>query len=309
MRRSLSLGLGSVILGSLVFIACGGGGDGGDRPDDETGGGTSGTGPTGGTSGASTGGSVTGGTSGSAGSGTGGSGAGSGGSAGTDDCAPCTPSTACPTIMPPADGIINNFENVFVGEGEPPENGIYGANDETGMLKAEWWLGYFSGAYAYPDPSDTCSEPPVSSLTRSLEGGELHVTGTVGTYSGFGTWMEQCIIDMSAFSGISFRIGGDVGPTGTLQLRVFAQSNTATDECRPGRGGCTDATCTPVTYTVTVPSTPEVVTVAWEDFTGGLPSATLDPSEIWQFQWDFDWAEGSTPYPVDVTLDDVTLTP
>jgi hypothetical protein len=305
MRRSVSLGLGSVILGSLVFIACGGGGDGGDRPDDETGG-TSGTGPTGGTAGVSTGGSVSGGTAGSGGSA--GSGAGSGGSAGTDECT-CTPTTGCPTIMAPADGIINNFDNVFVGEGEAPENGIYGANDETGTLKTEWWLGYFSGAYAYPDPSDTCSEPPVSSLTRSLAGGELHVTGTVGTYSGFGTWMEQCIIDMSAFSGISFLIGGDAGPTGTVQLRVFTQSNTATDECRPGRGGCTEATCTAVTFTVTVPSTPEVVTVAWEDFTGGMPSATLDPSEIWQFQWDFDWADGTTPYPVDVTLDDVTLTP
>jgi hypothetical protein len=35
----------------------------------------------------------------------------------------------------------------------------------------------------------------------------------------------------------------------------------------------------------------------------------VNPAQIWQFQWDFDWAEGGTPFPVDVTLDDVTLTP
>jgi hypothetical protein len=210
--------------------------------------------------------------------------------------------------MPPADGILNNFENLYVDPAELPENGIYGANDETGALKEEWWLGYFSGAYAYPDASDTCttSETP---LTRSLAGGELHVTGTVGTYSGLGIWMEQCLIDMSASSGISFRIGGDAGPTGTVQLRALARTNTAAIECRPGRGECADATCSPATVAVTVPSTPEVVTVSWDDFTAGMPSAGVDPSEIWQFQLDFDWADGTTPYPVDVTLDDVTLTP
>jgi len=135
------------------------------------------------------------------------------------------------------------------------------------------------------------------------------VTGTVGTYSGFGTWMEQCLIDMSDFSGISFRIGGDPGPTGTVQLRAFTKTNSPEVECRPGRGTCTDASCSPATYTVTVPSSSEVVTVSWSDFSAGAPSPELDPAEIWQFQWDFDWTDGTTPYPVDVTLDDVMLTP
>jgi hypothetical protein len=279
-----------------LFIACSGDGET-DRPDDD--GMTGGTGPTGGAAGSGM-------TGGSAGGGAAGSG-GSGGSGGTDECA-CMPQTTCPTIMPPDDGIINNFENLFVDTNELPENGIYGANDEDGMVKMEWWLGYFSGAYAYPDASDPCATSDYL-LTRSLAGGELSVSGTVGTYSGFGTWMEQCHIDMSEYSGISFRIGGDAGPTGTVQLRAFTKTNSAEVECRPGRGTCTDATCTPSTYTVTVPSTPTVVTVSWSDFTAGAPSAGVDPAEIWQFQWDFDWADGTTPYPVDVTLDDVELTP
>ncbi|HEX6274552.1 MAG TPA: hypothetical protein VFZ53_16025 [Polyangiaceae bacterium] len=284
--------------GSYLVAACGGDGETGERPEET--GGTSGTGPTGGTSGSggSGGSGVTGGTAGSGGS---------GGSGGTD-CAPCTPAAECPTIMPPADGIINNFENLYVGAGELPENGIYGANEEDGSLKPEWWLGYFSGAYAYPDASDPCvtSEFP---LTRSLSGGELRVSGTVGTYSGFGTWLEQCLIDMSSYSGISFRIGGDPGPSGILRLRAFAQTNSAPVECRDDRGTCTAASCSPATYTITVPETPEVITVTWDDFVDGAPSAGVDPSEIWQFQWDFDWADGTSSYPVDITLDDVTLVP
>ena len=305
MRRSVSFsGLGLVLVGSLWFVACSGDGET-DRPDDETGG-TSGTGPTGGSS---TGGSTTGGSAGNAGSGVGGSagsGAGSGGSGGADECT-CTPAADCPTIAAPSDGVINDFDNLFVADGELAENGIYGANDAMGMLKTEWWLGYFSGAYAYPDASDTCATA-TNPLTRSLAGGQLEVTGTVGTYSGFGVWMEQCLVDMSDYTGLSFRIGGDAGPTGTVQLRAFAKTNTAAVECRPGRGACTDATCSPATYTVTVPSSPEVVTVTWADFTAGAPSMGVDPSEIWQFQFDFDWADGTTPFPVDITLDDVILT-
>ena len=296
MRRSVSFGvcgLGTMVVGSLLFIACSGDGET-DRPDDEgTTGGMGGTGPTGGSAGSGmTGGSA---------------GGGSGGTAGTDECA-CMQATDCPTIMAPSDGIINNFENLFVDTTELPENGIFGANNEDGTLKENWWLGYFSGAYAYPDASDMCATSDFP-LTRSLAGGELNVSGTVGTYSGFGTWMEQCHIYMSDYSGISFLIGGDAGPTGTLQLRAFTKTNTAEVECRPWRGTCADATCTPSTYTVTVPSTPTVVTVSWSDFTAGAPSAGVDPAEIWQFQWDFEWTDTTTPYAVDVTLDDVTLTP
>jgi hypothetical protein len=287
------------LAGSFVVAACGGDGETGERPEE-----------TGGSSGTGTGGTSTGGTSGSAGSGMTGGTAGSGGSGGSGgtDCAPCTPVAECPTIMPPEDGVINNFENLFVGEGELPENGIYGANDDTGALKPEWWLGYFSGSYAYPDASDECVTADYP-LTRSLAGGELNVSGTVGTYSGFGTWLEQCLIDMSSYSGISFRIGGDAGPSGIVRLRAFTQTNTAPPECRAARGTCTSGTCSPSTYTITVPATPEVMTVTWDDFAEGSPSVGVDPAEIWQFQWDFDWADGTTPYPVDITLDEVTLVP
>jgi hypothetical protein len=52
------------------------------------------------------------------------------------------------------------------------------------------------------------------------------------------------------------------------------------------------------------------VQVAWTELTGGSPEANVDPSKVLQLQWDFEWVDGmTTPYTVDVTVDDVVLTP
>jgi hypothetical protein len=57
-----------------------------------------------------------------------------------------------------------------------------------------------------------------------------------------------------------------------------------------------------------VPETEETITLHWGDFTGGSPNDGVDPSEIWQLQWDFAWAgDADTPYPIEVMLDDLTL--
>jgi len=310
MRRSLSLGFsgfGSVVVGSLLFVACGGDGETGDRPDET--GGASGTGPTGGSS---TGGTATGGTSGATTGGAGGAGTsgGSGGSAGTNTCKACEV-TACGTQTPPSN-VINDFSNLLVAA-ETPTFGIYGANDDAGMPKPEWWLGYFSGSFAYPGVPDACTgeATPMYTLTRTDVAGELHVTGTVGTYSGFGVWLGQCKIDMSASSGVSFRIGGSTG-SGMVKFSVLTNTNLEPVMCLTGKGTCdvtTAGACTPASVSLPIPTTPEVVTVDWAELTGGSPVATVDPAQVMQLQWDFDWADTMTPYEVDVTLDDVTMVP
>jgi hypothetical protein len=313
MRRSVSLGLGSVILGSFVFVACGGGGDGGGRPDDEgdQGGGTSGTG-TGGTAGSATGGTPNGGTAGTAGSGNGGTAgsSGSGGSGGTNTCKACMPQ-ACGTDTPPT-ATINDFEQLLI-DPLTPTFGIYNAADENGMaiIDPPWWEGYYAGSFAYPGIPEACTGEPTPEypITRADAEGELSVTGTVGTYSGFGVWLGQCMVDMSAYSGVSFRIGGTTG-SGMLKFSVLTNANSTPVMCLTGKGTCDVATagaCTPASMTISVPETPEVVTVEWADLTGGSPEAAVDPSQVLQLQWDFDWMDGMTPYEVNVTVDDVVL--
>jgi hypothetical protein len=299
-----------VLVGSLLFIACSGDGES-DRPDDETGG-TGGTGATGGAT-------PTGGASGNAGSGTtggsGGAGA-SGGAAGSNTCPTCMiPAEGCITQAPP-DATINDFEDLFI-QAATPTFGIYGIPlDAAGMpmMGDTWWLRYFSGSFAYPGVPDACTgmPTPANIITREDASGELHVTGTVGTYSGFGIWLGQCIIDMSAYSGVSFTIGGTAG-AGMLKFSVHTSANREPDPCLPGKGTCNVATagaCTPASVNIPLPSSPETVQVAWTELTGGSPEANVDPSKVLQLQWDFEWVDGmTTPYTVDVTVDDVVLTP
>ncbi len=307
-RLSFGLtGLGSVLVGSLLVIACSGDGET-DRPDDETGG-TSGTGGTGATGGTGT---PTGGASGNAGSGaTGGTNAGaggSGGSGGSNTCKACDV-TECGTQSPPTD-VINDFENLLI-DPATPTFGIYNANDETGAPKPEWWTGYFSGSFAYPGIPEACTgEPmPMYPLTREDASGTMHVTGTVGTYSGFGVWLGQCKIDMSGANGVSFRIGGNTG-SGMLKFSINTNSNLEPVMCTTGKGTCDIASagaCTPASTVISIPSDPEVVTVAFADLMGGSPVATVNSAEVIQLQWDFDWTDTMTPYEVDVTLDDVKM--
>jgi hypothetical protein len=131
----------------------------------------------------------------------------------------------------------------------------------------------------------------------------------VGTYSGFGIWLGQCIVDMSAYSGISFRIGGTAGPGG-ISFRVHSSAHTPPNECLIGKGTCEESStggCRPAGIDLSLPATPEIVAVRFETLLDGLPVNRVDPAEVVQLSWTFAWGDGAIPYDVDVTLDDVVL--
>jgi hypothetical protein len=232
---------------------------------------------------------------------------GSAGSSGTGTCPECTP-TQCTTLTPPT-STLNDFDNLYFAEDTNPPLGIFGILDDTGMMKPEWWLGYFSGSYNYPVVPQACTgEPtPPYPLAHDETGGALHVTGTVGGPSGFGVWFGPCIVDMSGYGGISFTIGGETGRSGTLELTVYTSSNLPPSECQIGRGKCVQDACSPSGVLVPVSALPMVITLPWTAFSGGSPASAVDPAEITQLNWDFAWTSGMTPYDVDVTLDRVML--
>jgi hypothetical protein len=273
-------------------------------------GGTTGAGgskATGGSAGKSTGGAAGAASGGTSGSATGGT-SGSAGSSGTNTCTPCTPA-ACSTVPIPT-STINDFENLLI-DAAMPTTGIYGVNDATGMPKPEWWLGYFSGSFAYPIVPEACTGEPVPAypLAHTDTDGVLRVTGTVGTYSGFGIWLGQCIVDMSAYSGISFRIGGNAGP-GEVEFRVVTNANAPPVECLVGKGECADTAtggCSAAGVPLVVPETPEIVSVRFETLIGGSPEYDVNPAEVLQLTWAFAWGDATEPYDVDVTVDDVVL--
>jgi hypothetical protein len=249
----------------------------------------------GGTSGATTGGtSPTGGTpattGGTGGVATGGS-SGSGGSGGV--AVACTPQPA------PLGG-------VFLDEGVPDADPARSA----GFFSFGDFTNTFSGGnFIYPEMGTY----PLTSTWTSM--GTWNVAGTVGDYSGFGFYFK-CRADLSMFDGIEFTISGSVG-TPPLTMRIGQVSNVyeAPGTVEPKGGACTPAdlanpgaSCTEPKAVIEVTADPVTHSLAWSDFTGGLPTPNADPAGFMDFSWYFAWGGEppvTTAYAVDVTLDNV----
>jgi hypothetical protein len=161
--------------------------------------------------------------------------------------------------------------------------------------------GLTGGLFVYPEPA----------LSLDASDGSMMVGGEVADYSGFGVWFTSCI-DASAYSGLSFDISGDVGPSATIKIGLQTNGDFPVDVLGM-KGACTFATeATKYTECVTpivakdVPESGGTITVAWSEFAGGKPVATADPSEIVGIEWSFSWAGPSdTAYEADVTVDNL----
>jgi hypothetical protein len=161
-----------------------------------------------------------------------------------------------------------------------------------------------------------------------VSGGNWHVTGTLGDYSGFGISFGNCYsLDASAYQGISFTVQGSVPMGSTITFGV----GTAADETShvwlnantnpmppalPNAGRCLpavsqyDGSCTAPSHAVPVTAERTTVKVLWADLTAGRPAATVDSKEITNMAWTFPAPAGAgttapTTYDVDVTIDDL----
>jgi hypothetical protein len=174
------------------------------------------------------------------------------------------------------------------------------------------------GTFAYPSCNAFPPEP-ANPLFQDFASSSWHITGTVGTYSGFGLWWEVAtedsgafqgygtgVLDLSAFAGIQFDVSGDPGPLGVLTFNVqsAAQQASATTQglatcgtCQPDAGSCLDSTASVSGIT----TTPRTVSLYWTDFTAKGTTA-FDPATTVAMNWSLPWVVGATPYPVDITL-------
>jgi hypothetical protein len=298
-----------------------------DSPSGSGGGGSTGTGGTG----AGTGGSTA----------TGGGGvrdASSGGGTVSDvanDAYPAscndTPVAFCTPAMP-AQALISDFS--------APEAGVPAAGcDGTTFISAFGVYGdeYFGGTYVYPTAcTDACvltSAPSATPLSQDLSAGNWHISGTVGTYSGFGIYISHrtaavdpltgtapyagipyTVMDASQYSGIKFTISGDAGPSGNVIAVIQSAatsigSATRVNDLHPAPGDtfttcgtCPVAPCGNIDVPVTVTSTATPVTITWAQ------AGITDPGKFMNISWRFNFVAGST-YPVNVTVDDVQFVP
>lgn len=261
------------------------------------------------------------GTGGSVGTGSGGSTSSGGttGSGGTAGGYATNSGVLCPT---PAQALITNFTYTPGEAGTNPTDSVHFGDDST----------TFSGSeYVYPTSGDWV-------ITSDVTGGNWHIKGTVGTYSGFGLSFDSCSrLDASAYSGISFTLGGTVGAPGTAANTITMGIGTLPDTiaaswldthgvdggtgtvppgaCVPtsGTNQYSQSTCADPTEVIAVPATATLQTLTWASFTGGKPMPVV-PSDILTVYWFFPPPAGAgtttpTTYTVDITIDDLTFTP
>lgn len=165
--------------------------------------------------------------------------------------------------------------------------------------------GSFSGySYTYP----------TGNITQDISGSSWHISGTVSDYSGIGLGFI-CQNDASMFTGVSFTIKGNPGSTGQMLLSMGTAANDVNKiDGSSSLGRCVpaateyDGTCLSPRVTVPVSTAVATIKLKWADFKGGKPRDSVDPKEISSLAWAFDWIAGATPFPVDVTIDDIVFT-
>lgn len=248
--------------------------------------------------------------------GSGGNGGGTGGAAGAgqgNDGVACLP--------PAASGVITDFTYVPADGGAPVTDQV-GFGDYTTTLSG--------GEFFYPNAMSTSTYKLMSDVT----GGNWHLSGTVGDYSGMGLFFANCSrVDASAFKGISFTVSGTVmGGALTLQVATVADQiaaswlmshgETGAKETDPGRcnpvatavNQYAQTDCAPPVKTITVTATPTPVTVLWSDFTGGKPQASVTASDIIGIRWILPVPAGVgtasvVTYPLDLVIDNLAFVP
>lgn len=188
------------------------------------------------------------------------------------------------------------------------------------------------GTYHYPKPTDVPA--PMFPIASDASLGNWRISGTIGSYSGFGLYFDSCSkVDASQYKGIRFKIQGSVAMGETVQLNV----GTAADEiaaswfnshkaapsdadrppnfgrCMPATGQY-DGTCGSPSKAIPVTATATTITVLWADLLGGKPEASVNPSELIFISWSFPPPAGAgttapTTYMADVTIDDLEFVP
>jgi len=201
--------------------------------------------------------------------------------------------------------------------------GAAAAPNPTGVSFGDFTNTLSGSSYVYPNEGAYL-------VSSDVTGNNWHMTGSIGTYSGFGIVFVGCsVVDASAYRGISFTVQGSV-PMGPLTFSVGTAANDVTHlwlntvampppmpfpapvnagRCIPAASQY-DGSCAAPSRSVPVSAERTTVNVLWADLIAGRPAATVDPKEITNMAWAFPPPPGAgtttpTTYPVDLTIDDL----
>jgi len=167
-----------------------------------------------------------------------------------------------------------------------------------------WGTGMFTGGIT--------TFPPT--FTRAAGTDSIHMSGMVTGYGfGFGLYFSDCS-NLSAYTGVSFKVSGTTNASATLIFQLQTNADYPYVAAPMNKGACATTTpanpfgtCVAPSKAVPITTTPTTVTLTWADLTGGMPTATADPTQVLGLQWALP-SDGTTAYAADVTVTDVTLT-
>ncbi|HEY1537214.1 MAG TPA: hypothetical protein VGF76_24505 [Polyangiaceae bacterium] len=149
-----------------------------------------------------------------------------------------------------------------------------------------------------------------ANLTRDPASSAIHVSGTVDNYGyGFGLFFLNCS-DLSAYTGVSFKLSGTAGSANMMIFQVQTNPDYPWEAMPSDRkGGCTAAVAsdpfgTCVAPSITLPIADQ--SVPFTDLMGGKPLATASPDQALGLQWALPY-DGKTSYMFDVTVSEVKL--
>jgi hypothetical protein len=242
-----------------------------------------------------------------------------GGTATGGSTAPTGGSAATDGVMceKPAQALITDFTYTPSDAGTANTKSVHFGNSTT----------FQGGHYIYPEDG---TWPLVSDVTKN----NWHISGAVGTYSGFRLFFDNCTrVDASKYKGISFKISGSVPQGNIVTLGVETLNNSITaswlkskgvaDVAENAPGRCVpisgsnkydQPTCKDNVKPIPVTATPTEIKVLWEDFIEGKPDIKVIPTDILAIYWFFppptDVGKPTVmTYAADLTIDDLSFIP
>ncbi len=137
------------------------------------------------------------------------------------------------------------------------------------------------------------------------------VSGMVTDYSGFGVYFNSCS-SLAAYTGVSFVMTGtsaSVAKPNVVRFVVQTNPDEAIDmENMKGMcPGMPGVGCNSPRKEGVAPSD-MAQAFLFTDLMGGEPVATVTTTEVLGLQWQIDPDTGGTPFAVDITIDNLTLT-
>lgn len=151
-----------------------------------------------------------------------------------------------------------------------------------------------------------------SSLTLTASGDVVRLSGTVDNFSSLGVVFGACV-DASAYAGLTFELGGSVGPTGALSFLINTRENTpeppltATGTCVPSDPNNPYADCRSSYTTLAVSPMAASATVRFADLSGGMPAAGVNTTQMLSLWFSPSWSSTAQPYALDLTLGNLSL--